>query len=170
MKKSLWRFSAKDSAIEFKIKYYTVSNMKGYFTGFWGNVTASESFTDADVSVMIETASINANHERRNKELKSSGCLHAAKFLTIEFAAIGGCKRSDGNIREITGLLTIKNVTSEVTLVVNYSTVKKGPQGPVMAFGLFGCISRKDFNLGTEHDRLDDHIYMTARIELSKVF
>lgn len=168
MKKSTWRFSAKNSTIDFKVKYYKISSITGHFSKFWGDVTIDKDFTEVDIMVKLETTSINANNERINRKLKSRDCLHAEEFVTIEFVAINACKLSEGNIREISGLLTIKNIVTEITLVVNYSHVKKGTHYPVMVFGLFGCIKRQDFNLSMEDDKLDADIQLTAQIELSK--
>jgi len=168
MNKSTWRFSAKDSAIEFKIKYYKISSLTGYINDFWGNVTANDDFSTVDINVSLETGSINANNVLRNKKLRSPDCLHAKKYPNMEFTAINGCRLSEGNIREVKGNLTIKDITSEVTLVINYTHAKKGAHSPVMVLGLFGCISRKDFNLHLEEDNLDDEIHLTAMIELSR--
>ena len=168
MNKTTWKFSAKDSAVEFKIKYYKISSLPGHFKDFRGKVIAYDNFANADIRISVDAASVNLNDNRSNKQFRSNECLDTKNFPNIEFEASKGCKLSEGNIREITGFLTIKNITREITLVISYSEIKKGSRSPVMIFGLFGCISRKDFNLYAEEDRLADDVHLTARIELSR--
>ncbi|MDP9077682.1 MAG: YceI family protein [Bacteroidota bacterium] len=168
MKKFAWRFSAVGSTIDFKIKYFSISNISGNFEGFWGTVNASEGFENPEVEVTLDTVSINVNNERRNKKIRSTACLHAREYPNVLFRAKDGCKLSEGKIRELTGELTIKNITREITLVINYSHMKKGHNPAIIVFSLFGCFSRKDFNLSMEDDKLDDEIYLNAFLELSR--
>ena len=168
MQKALWRFSGNDSTIEFKIKYYKISNITGRFNDFRGSVAADEQFSYADISATIKSHSVDTSHEQTNRRLVSANCLDVLRHRAINFVAINGCKRSEGNIREITGFLTIKDLTAEITLVVNYSTVKKGPQGPIMVFGLFGTLNKQDFNISVRDDNMDSSIQITAKIALVK--
>jgi len=168
MKNSAWRFSANGSTIDFKIKYFTISNISGNFEDFWGTVNVQNDFADAQVELTLDTASINTNNDRRNKKIKSTPCLSAKAYPNLMFKASNGCKLSEGKIRELTGALTIKEVTREITVVINYSHLKRGQNSPVLIFSLFGCISRKDFNLSMDDDKLDDEIFLSALLELVK--
>jgi polyisoprenoid-binding protein YceI len=168
MKKSTWKFAANSSTIGFKIKYYKISSISGAFTEFWGGVSAGADFTDAEVQLSLNAGSIDANNERRNRRLKSIECLHAREYPEVRFTASGGCRLSEGNIRELTGTLTIREISKEITLVTNYSRFKKGHDSLIMTFGLFGCVSRKDFKLYMEDTMLDDDIQITALLELVK--
>ncbi|MFA6083481.1 YceI family protein [Mucilaginibacter sp.] len=170
MKKSAWRFSANGSTIEFKIKYYKISNIAGCFAGFEGKVLADDSFIDVEVDLSLDVASINANNQRRNRKLRSRECLHIKQFPNVYFKALSGCKLSEGKIRELTGTLTIKDISREITLITNYSHIKKGNDVPTMVFSLFGCINRKDFMLLMEDDKLDDEIHLSAQLEMTKAF
>ena len=169
IKKSAWRFSAFGSTISFKIKYYKISSIDGCFTEFWGDVISDDDFTDPEIHLNLEAKSVDSNNGRRNKKLRSKNCLNVRQFPALNFVAINGCKLSAGKIRELSGLLTVKNITSEVTLVVNYAHIKKGETGPVMIFNMFGCISRQVFKLYLNDERLDDDIHLSLNIALEKI-
>lgn len=166
--KTNWTFSAKESTVAFKIKYYRISSISGIFKEFSGRVSAYDDFGDADISLTLKTAAIELNSKKENQSLRKAECLDVHAFPEIHFRATDGCRLSQGNIREINGELTVKGITAPLTLIVSYAQAKKGTSSPTCTVGLFGCIQRSLFGLAQSDDNLEDDISISAQIELRR--
>ncbi|MGN8070939.1 YceI family protein [Mucilaginibacter sp. 22184] len=168
MEKSTWIFSAKESTITFKVKYYKISSISGIFKEFSGSVSAYEGFQDAEILLSLKTDGIELNSKQENRSVRKAECLDEINYPKITFTAADGCKLSQGNIREITGVLTIKGISVPLTLIVNFAQVKKGGTKPVCTVALFGCIRRSEIDIAPGDDKLEDEIIVSAQIELRR--
>ena len=126
------------SEIGFKVKHLMISTVKGNFTTFGGSVNE-----DGSVFVSINTNSINTGNVDRDNHLKSAEFFNVEENPTITFA---------GNITEdmktVTGSITIKGITKEIELDVEYNGQSKDPWGNVKhGFEISGVINRSDFDL-----------------------
>ncbi len=78
--------------------------------------------------------------------MKSDDFFAASQFPQMTFEGKSLSKTADGH--KLTGLLTIRDVSKEVSLNVEYGGIVTDPYGQVKAgFELQGKISRKDFGL-----------------------
>jgi len=126
------------SEIGFKVKHLMISTVKGNFTTFSGGVEEN-----GDISVSINTNSINTGSVDRDNHLKSADFFNSEEHATIDFS---------GNITEdmttITGSLTIKGITKEVTLNTEYNGMGVDPWGNTKhGWEITGTINRNDFGL-----------------------
>lgn len=169
MAKHVWEISNKYSTIHFKLKYFEISNIIGAFLKFSGKVITDEFFINSAITFNIEAGSVETLNMDRNAKLRSGGFLSAAKHPFIKFISVGGCKQSVGKIWEVTGDLTLKEITKPVTLVIHSSDVKKNIKKPVAIFRLFGKINRKDFEFGDFNDKeIGNDIHVNAEIYMVK--
>lgn len=141
--KTKWLIDAAHSEINFKVKHMMISNVTGHFEKFDGYVdTETDSFNDAQFSFVAEIDSINTKNEQRDTHLKSDEFFDAATHPQLKFVS----KSFDGS--KLVGDLTIKGVTKEVTLDVDFNGIAVDPYGQTKAgFELQGSINRKDFGL-----------------------
>ncbi len=141
-----WQIDTGHSAIQFKVKHLAIANVTGAFTVFAGTVhTANEDFADAQVNLDIRTDSVNTNNEPRDADLKSATFFDVARFPTITFSGI--LHKLDEDY-ELTGDLTIRDITKQVTLATEFTGIGKGRFGDIRAgFDLTGKINRKAFGL-----------------------
>ena len=107
------------SEIGFKVKHLMISTVKGNFATYSGGIQE-----DGSVSVSINTNSINTGNVDRDNHLKSADFFNSDEYPTINF----GGKMSE-DMKTITGEITIKGITKEVTLNTEYNGVSVDPWG-----------------------------------------
>lgn len=144
-----WILDPSHSEVQFKIKHLMITNVTGNFNSF--EVTASteeEDFTKATVSFKAMVNSISTNNEQRDGHLKSADFFNAEAFPAIVFNATKAeTADADGNY-VLHGDLTIKDVTKNIKLNVEFGGVTKDPYGNTKAgFTINGKINRNDFGL-----------------------
>lgn len=133
---------ASHSEVGFKVKHLMISTVKGSFTTVMG--TAEGELDNLNISVTIDPTSINTNDENRDGHLKGADFFDVENFPSIDFVA------SNVNVNNgaITGEMTIKGVTKEVTLALDYNGKGVDPWGNVKhGFEISGKINRNDFGL-----------------------
>lgn len=133
---------ASHSEVGFKVKHLMISTVRGSFGTVMGS--AEGELDNLNISVTIDPTSINTNDEGRDEHLKSSDFFQVKNFPSIDFVATG----QNVHNRTITGELTIKGITKEVTLGLDYNGKGVDPWGNVKhGFEISGKINRNDFGL-----------------------
>ncbi len=136
------------SEIGFSVRHMMFAKVRGHFNAW----TATASYDPADpqkasFQVNIETASIDTREAKRDEHLRSADFFDAAKFPSIAFKS----KRvtaAGGSDYKLTGDLTIRDATHEVTLDVKDTGGGKDPWGNERrGFSAKGSISRAKFGL-----------------------
>jgi polyisoprenoid-binding protein YceI len=146
MKTTKWVIDPTHSEIGFKVKHLMISNVKGNFTNFEATIDG-EDFTTSPLIVKIGTASISTNNADRDSHLKSADFFDVENNDTIIFEGKSFTKVDDEEFK-LKGLLTIKEISKEVVLDVEYGGTNKDPWGnEKMAFEIKGKINRKDWGL-----------------------
>lgn len=143
-----WVIDASHSVITFSVRHMMISKVRGRFTRFDGTVDFDEQNpTNSKVQVTIDASSIDTRDERRDGHLISPDFLDVANYPTLTFVS----KRVeviDESHGRIIGDLTIRGVTREVTLDVEYNGQSKSPWGTISAgFSATTKINRKDWGL-----------------------
>ena len=78
--------------INFKIKHLGYSWLTGRFDDFSGDFTYDAKDVNASkVTVDINVASINSNHQKRDDHLRNEDFLHVTKFPTAKFVSTSIC-------------------------------------------------------------------------------
>ena len=141
-----WAIDPAHTEVQFKVKHLVISTVTGSFKEFNGEVfSENDDFDGADVNFTIQTNSVETNNADRDAHLKSDDFFSAEKYPEINFS---GRLTHDGGDYELTGDLTIRDVTKKVTLDVDYNGKVKDPWGNTKAgFELTGKLNRKDFGL-----------------------
>lgn len=143
-----WAIDPTHSEVQFKVKHLVISTVTGTFNKFDGHIeTESEDFTDAKIHFEIDVNSIDTNQEQRDGHLKSPDFFDAGKYPKIVFNSTS-FKKVKGDQYKLTGALTIKDVTKQVELDVEYGGSATDPYGNnKVGFEVTGKINRKEFGL-----------------------
>lgn len=141
--KTTWAIDPSHSEITFKVKHMMISTVTGHFLDYTGSIeTESEDFKNADIRFTAKIDSISTKNADRDGHLKSDDFFNAEAYPELTFVS----KSFDGET--LTGDLTIRDVTKEVALDVEFNGVAVDPYGQTKAgFEITGEISRKEFNL-----------------------
>lgn len=146
---STYKIDASHSEITFKVKHLMITNVTGSFQKFDATLEAEAAdFSDAKISFSADVNSISTNNEQRDGHLKGEDFFAAEKFPALSFASTSFTKKSDDEY-VLVGDLTIRDVTKQVELAVEYGGTVTDPYGQVKAgFEINGKINRKEFGLG----------------------
>lgn len=138
-----WVIDPTHSEIGFKVKHMMISTVSGQFEKFDAKAeTDGDDFSSAKVEVSVDIDSINTKVKDRDAHLKSDDFFNAAEFPVMTFKSTG----FDGE--KLTGNLTIRDITKEVTLDTEFNGIVTDPYGQTKAgFEISGEINRKDFGL-----------------------
>jgi len=143
-----WKIDPTHSEINFKVKHLVVSTVTGHFSKFDASIeTSKEDFSDAKINFEADINSISTKNEQRDAHLKSADFFDAEKNPKMSFVSKSVKKISDHEM-QVTGNLTIRGVTKEVTLDVIYNGTVAGFGGTEVAgFEVRGKVNRFDFGL-----------------------
>ena len=175
MSTTKWILDPTHSEVQFKIKHLMITNVTGNFNSFEAEATANDDdFTKATFSFKANVSSISTNNEARDGHLKSADFFDAEKFPEIKFTATNNANLSSDST-ELSGDLTMKGVTKNITLSVAFGGVTKDPYGNTKAgFSISGKINRKDFGLNwnaaleTGGVMVSDEVRINCEIQLVK--
>jgi polyisoprenoid-binding protein YceI len=143
-----WMIDAPHSRVVFSVRHMMIAHVHGQFERVKGMVNFDpDDPASTTVDVQVDAASINTNEPQRDAHLKSADFLDVERYPYITFKS----KRVevlDDRRGRLIGDLTIRDVTREVTLDVEYNGLIKSPWGSSVAgFSASTRINRKDWNL-----------------------
>jgi polyisoprenoid-binding protein YceI len=148
-----WKIDTKASSIEFasRMRMMFVSNMtvKGRFTDVTGTLTVDESEpTNSHVTITIGTASLDTKMAARDKHLYSADFFDVEHHPSMTFTSqhIEVLDQAQGHYR-ITGNLTIREVTHEVSLDATRDVSSKTSGESRLTFHLTTVLDRRDWGI-----------------------
>ncbi len=144
-----WVIDPTHSEVHFKIKHLMITNVTGSFDIFQASVqTEEEDFMKAGISFTADINSISTGNEQRDGHLKSADFFEAEKYPQLKFRATKFESVDGDGSFNMYGDLTVKDVTKNIKLAVEFGGVVKDPYGNTKAgFTINGKINRKDFGL-----------------------
>ncbi len=152
------------SKVSFKIKNFG-SSVDGSFKGLKGIINFDVSApSDAKFDVTIEAITIDTGIGMRDSHLRKPDYFGATNFPTIRFVSTKVVASDKPKEAIITGKLTIKKTTREVTFPFRYSEDK----GILQFTGEFK-INRRDFEVGGTSISLADELTVLLDVKANKV-
>ncbi|MBL7978377.1 MAG: polyisoprenoid-binding protein [Bacteroidetes Order II. Incertae sedis bacterium] len=145
---TIWTIDPTHSEIGFRVKHLMISTVKGQFRRFSATATTEgDAWENASLQFEAEVDSIETGVEQRDGHLKSEDFFHASAFPTLRFVSTAFHAKSEDTY-EMTGNLTIRDVTLPLTLKATYGGTMTDFYGQTKAgFEVSGNISRKAFDL-----------------------
>lgn len=168
-----WGADLTHSELFFKVKHLMISNVRGEFKNFEAEIDG-EDFRTASIKASVDSSSIFTNNDERDNHLRSADFFDTENHKEITFQSTALKAKDDENY-ELTGILTIKGISKEITLNVEYGGVNKDPWGNDKAgFSINGKINRKDWGLNwnstleTGGVLVSDEVRISAEIQFIK--
>jgi polyisoprenoid-binding protein YceI len=135
------------TTVGFVARHLVVSKVRGSFTEVSGTVNVAENPLESTVEVVIGAASISTGQPDRDNHLRSADFLELEKYPNLTYRSTG-VKSHKGNTFVLAGELTIRDVTREVDLDVEYDGTIVSPYGQeVIAFSASAEIDREEFGI-----------------------
>jgi polyisoprenoid-binding protein YceI len=113
-----WALDPGHSAVGFSVRHLTITNVRGEFAKFRGNVAYDPDRPEATrIEATIEVASLDTREPKRDTDLRSSLFFDAETYPEMSFVSKSARVTGDRDL-EVLGDLTIRGATREVALAV----------------------------------------------------
>ncbi len=144
-----WSIDQAHSEISFRVKHLMIANVKGSFKTFDASIySEARDFTTVEIDLWIDAASISTGDVKRDEHLRGADFLDTQNHKQISFTASTIEKSGKNGNHEMWGGLTIKGVTKNVQLFVEFGGIINDPWGNEKAgFTVTGKINRSDWGL-----------------------
>ncbi len=145
-----WKADPMHSKLTFTAPHLGISDVAGLFRNFEVTVTTGkDDFSDAVFELSADVASINTEVEMRDNHLRSGDFFEVEKYPAMTFKSTS-IKKAGKDRYKLTGNLTIRDVTKQVTMDLWYRGTIENPQSKATTAGfqLTGNINRAEFGVG----------------------
>ncbi len=110
-----YKIDAAHSSAQFTVKHLMVSNVTGRFREMTGTILLDDKDPSrSSVNVVIKTASVTTDNDRRDTHLRSDSFFDVEKYPDIRFVSTKVTKQGEQWVA--VGNFTMKDVTREITL------------------------------------------------------
>lgn len=147
----------------FRVNHLGYSTMIGRFDTVSGELGLDQdNLEGSTVNVVIDTTSVNTNHQKRDDHLRSPDFFNSAEFPEMSFTSKEVKKTGEGTL-QITGDFTLLGVTKPVTLEATFNDVKPHPLPQynnvlVAGFSARTSVKRSDFGMSYALGGVGDEI------------
>ena len=143
-----WQFDPGHTYIGFTGRHMMVATVRGEFERFNGTVEFDEKdLSRSTAEVQIEVASVTTRNKQRDEHFMSADFFDAQNYPFITFKS-KRVEMSDATHGKLIGDLTIRDITREIGLDLEYNGVNQTPWNTYTAgFSLRGKVNRKDWGL-----------------------
>jgi len=134
--------------IGFVARHAMVTKVRGAFNEFTGTAVLDGAHPEnSTVQVTIQAASIDTRNAQRDGHLRGNDFLAMEEYPQITFVSTG-VRQSGETTFEVTGDLTIKGVTNQITIPFEFEGAAKDPFGNErVGFEGSVAINRKDYGV-----------------------
>jgi polyisoprenoid-binding protein YceI len=138
--------------VNFKIKHLGYSWLHGRFNTFDGQFNYDAKNPNASqISVNIDTASLDSNHAERDKHLRGGDFLNVSKYPQASFKSTTIKFDQDGEEATVTGEFTLHGVTKTISFEIDKIGEGQDPWGGYRV-GFEGETSLKLADYGIDYD------------------
>jgi len=165
-----WVMDKAHSVISFRGNHLGFSMVYGTFREFDAQIDFDPDDIEATrVAMVIQAASVDTLYPARDEALRSEAMLDVANFPEIHFVTTS-VRQTGPQTAEITGELTIRGVTREMTFDARLRKIGPSPFDPsrtVAGFTITGTIVRTDFGVSFAAPAIGVEIPFVFEIEIS---
>ena len=148
-----WSLDPSHTSVGFSVRHLGLSKVRGRFSSFTGDVVVAEDPSQSSVQVAVDVTSIDTRDDKRDEHLRTNDFFSATEFPTMTFTSTS--VSGSGPTWQVTGDLTIRGVTRQVTLDTTFEGTASDPWGG----------SRAAFTATTEVDREQFGMTWNAALE-----
>lgn len=161
-----WKLDEGHANVGFVGRHFMLTKIRGRFRAVDATIHIGTDPTDTRVSATINTASVDSGDAARDDHLRSPDHFDIEQFPTATFESTR-VEWDGGQHATLIGDLTIKGITQEVRLDVEYRGYARDPRGNDRAvFAAHGSIDRTDFGLSWNAVLESGGLLVSKQIEL----
>jgi len=153
----------------FEINHLGFSTMRGRFGASSGKITLDPAAKSGSIDIVIDAASIDTGHAKRDTHLKSDEFFNVAKYPSLNYKATR-LKFSGDKLTEADGELTLLGVTKPVTLAVNAFHCGPHPmtKKPMCGANATATIKRSEFGMNAYVPAVGDEVKIVIEVEAAR--
>ena len=142
------------------------TKVPGYFSKVKGTIVVDrDHLENSTVEAVIEVASITTNTKMRDDDLRSTNFFAAATFPAMTFTS-KSWKSTGGDSYDVTGMLTMQNVTKEVVLNVTSLGFGPGMKGAAISgWEAKLTLDRRDFDITADQGAVGNRVDVLINVE-----
>jgi len=154
------------ASIQFKISHLGFSWLKGRFNDFEGDFRYDADNPEAsEITVTIDTASIDSNHADRDEHLRSADFLDVEQFPQARFVSTDFIPHEDGEAT-LEGELTLRGVTRDIAIDVEKIGEGEDPWGNYrVGFSGETEFRLEDYGIDYELGPASEVVYLELEVE-----
>ncbi len=164
-----WTIDPAHSAVGFNVRHF-FNKVPGTFNDFTGTISYDPAKPEASsAEATISVSSVDTRSKKRDGHLQSEDFFLTEKFPSITFKS-KSWKKTGENTFDVTGDLTIKDVTKEVVLKTTLLGVGPGARPGKMVSGWEATttLDRRDFGISYGQGMVGNDVEVTLNIEAGK--
>lgn len=170
-----WQVDKAHSSVGFTVRHLVIAKVSGQFNDFSGKfVFDTDNLAAGMAEMTVAVNSVNTNDTKRDDHLRSPDFFDVAGFPNMTFKS-KSVHDVDGENFKITGDLTIRDVTKEVTFDCTFNGVMVDPWGNTKSgFSATTRVNRQDFNVKWNKSLdaggvvVGDEVTINLELELTK--
>ncbi len=169
-----WVIDPAHSKVGFSVKHMGISTVRGEFTEFEGSLVIGDDPSGAKIRGSVKTASVDTNEDSRDEHLRSPDFFETETHPDLSFESTS-IEAIDEETYRITGNLTLRGVTNELTLTAEVNGTEAGMDGGErVGLEATGQLSRGDYGmkfnqaLGSGNMLVSDKVKLTLDIAAVK--
>jgi polyisoprenoid-binding protein YceI len=143
-----WEVDPSHSSVAFEVKHMMIATVRGHFSEFDGRLIAAEDDpANSKAYGTVKTASIDTGNADRDAHLRGPDFFDSERYPEMRFETTR-IQHAGGGLYKVTGDLTIKETTREVTVDVTVEGAATDPWGNErVGLAIRGTIDRTEFGL-----------------------
>lgn len=146
-----YELDPRHSFIEFRVSHLGFATMVGQFNDFDGEFTYDpDNPANSEVSVTIDTASIDTDDSERDRHLRNEDFLNVSEYPEARFVSTSFEEHGDGEAT-LEGELTLHGTTRPITIDVNQLGAGEDPWGGYRR-GFEGTVTLDRSDFGIDYD------------------
>jgi polyisoprenoid-binding protein YceI len=162
-----WNIDPAHSGITFSVRHLVISKVRGRFAKYTGTIHFDDrDFSRSSVEVAIDASSIDTGVPQRDAHLRSADFFDVETFADLRFRSTR-VEGIGGRRFRVTGDLTIRDVTREVTLEAEYGGRAKDSWGNErIGYVAKADIDRRDYGLAWSQVLAAGGVLIGDRVEI----
>lgn len=163
-----WQIDPAHSSVGFNVRHF-ISKVPGTFAQFEGTIRFDpKNPTASSAEATLKTTSVTTNNAKRDSHLNTGDFFLTEKFPTITFKSTEWKKTGDDTF-DVTGNLTIKDVTKPVTLKTKLIGIGPGQGGKTLSgWEATGKVDRRDFGITYGQGVVGNEVDIVINVEAAK--
>jgi polyisoprenoid-binding protein YceI len=142
-----WNIDPVHSTLGFTVKHMVITKVSGEFKDFTGTIDFDgKDVGGGKVELTAQSKSITTNNDKRDGHLRSPDFFAVDSFPTVTFKS-KKITKGEGNNFKLTGDLTLRGVTKEVTLDCVFNGTVAAWGDTRASFSATTTINRQDFGV-----------------------